>query len=267
VHADATQVRQVLMNLVTNAADAIGDGPGRIDISTGVMDADRAYLDGTYLAPPLREGRYAYFEVQDNGPGMDTTTSRRVFEPFFTTKFTGRGLGMSSAVGLIRAGLGAVHLATKPGAGATFRVLLPLADAPAGVEPAAPRRAAGGLGPGTVLVAEDEATVRKVVTRSLESFGLTPLLAADGREAIERFIEHQDAIDCVLLDLTMPRLSGREALAAIREVRPNIPVVLMSGFTSEDIGVDLKESGARFLQKPFEVEELRSMLAAVLRRG
>lgn len=266
-HADATQVRQVLMNLVTNAADAIGDEPGTIAISTGVMDATRAYFDETYLSPPLRDGRFVFFEVRDNGPGMDAATSRRVFEPFFTTKFTGRGLGMSSAVGLIRAGLGAVHLQTQPGAGTTFRVLLPLANTPASVEPARPTRHDGGLGPGTVLVAEDEATVRKVVTRSLESFGLTPLLAADGREAIERFIQDQDIIDCVLLDLTMPRLSGREALAAIREVRPDIPVVLMSGFTGEDIGVDLEQSGARFLQKPFEVEELRAMLAAVLRQG
>ncbi len=266
VHADATQVRQVLMNLVTNASDAIADQPGLIEISTGVMEATRDYLDETYLAPALAEGTYAYFEVQDNGPGMDEATVQRVFEPFFTTKFTGRGLGMSSAVGLIRAGLGAVHLVSKPGKGTTFRVLLPLANAPAAAESKSPVRSDGILGPGIVLVAEDEATVRRVVTRSLENFGLTPLLAVDGHEAVERFIEHQERIDCVLLDLTMPRMSGQEALAAIRELRPGIPVVLMSGFTSDDIGMDLQESGALFLQKPFEVDELRVMLGQVLRK-
>jgi PAS domain S-box-containing protein len=257
VEADATQLRQVAMNLITNASEALGDDSGLITVRTGVMEADRAYLAGTWAGDALEPGPYVYLEVADTGGGMDEETRARIFDPFFTTKFTGRGLGLAGVLGIVRSHEGAIRVETEPGRGTTVTVLL----AGTAVTPEAPDRS---LGPpaaandgATVLVVDDEETVRAVARAVLERSGFTVLTASDGREGIEVFTAHSAEIDAVLLDMTMPAMSGPEVFAQLRAVRPDARVVLSSGYTEEDTRRRLPAGDiAGFIQKPYRPAQL-----------
>jgi CheY-like chemotaxis protein len=262
VEVDGSQIRQIVMNLVTNAADAIGNAAGRIAITSGVMQADRDYLAQTYLAPDLPEGSYVFLEVSDTGTGMSPEVRKKIFDPFFTTKFAGRGLGLAAVLGIVRAHRGALKVYSEPGRGSTLRLLLPAATG------ALPRAGAPApavwRGEGLALVIDDEASVRGVAARLLESLGFTVAAAADGREGVASFRAQAQPVRLVLLDLTMPHMDGEETFHALKEIDPGVTVVLMSGFTQQEALDRFAGSGlAAFLQKPFTLASLRETLQGI----
>jgi PAS domain S-box-containing protein len=262
VEADAMQLRQVVMNLVLNAAEALGERAGNISIVTGVLQAEGDYLRSTFLAPELSEGSYVFLEVSDNGCGMGAETQAKIFDPFFSTKFTGRGLGLSAVLGIVRGHKGAIKVYSELGRGTTLKLLFPTAVARAQAVRAPPvleRR-------GTVLVVDDEEVVRGVAARILGSYGFDVILASDGREGVERFRERHQEISVVLMDLTMPTLDGVDAFREIRALNDSVPVLLMSGYNEQDAVTRFAGKGlAGFVQKPFTVEMLRERLLSVLR--
>jgi two-component system, cell cycle sensor histidine kinase and response regulator CckA len=232
VEADATQIRQIVLNLVTNAAEAIGDEPGTIRLRARFRD-ERVVL-----------------EVTDSGPGIPAELQARIFEPFFTTKFEGRGLGLAAVHGIVQAHAGDIEVHSTPGKGTSFVVRLPPAPglAPAPVKPAAVGQPRGG----TVLVIDDELDVREVAREMLGHQGYDVVLAWDGKRGVELALERQD-LQCVLLDQMMPMMSGDEAYARIREARPELPIVVFSGFAQPD---RWPAGPFAWLQKPFTMREL-----------
>lgn len=268
VEGDPSQLRQVLMNLVMNAAEAVGRGPGEVTVRTGTVRVRRADLtaepagnraatfDGAAPAP----GAYAFLEVSDTGCGMDRETRERMFEPFFTTKAAGRGLGMSAVRGIVRAHNGALAVTSTPGEGSTFRLLLPPSVRP--VPPAPPEEPGEGwTGTGTVLVVDDERSVREVTCRMLESLGFTAEAAEDGDAALAAFREQPERFVGVLLDVTLPGMEGPEVLRRLRRVRADVPVVLISGYGEEEAAARAKGvEPSGFLGKPFTPEQLRGRL-------
>ncbi|HEY1170091.1 MAG TPA: CHASE domain-containing protein [Verrucomicrobiae bacterium] len=265
ISGDATQLRQILMNLVINASDAIGEHSGSITVATGVMRADRAYLGGTHLAPDLPEGNYIYIEISDTGCGMSKETLTRIFDPFFTTKFTGRGLGLAAVQGIVRAHKGALKVYSEEGRGTTFRLLLPSASGPAApLEFPAPQKEEWS-GNGTALVVDDEQSVRMVSARLLESFGFSVITASDGRDAVQKYIQQGRIITLVLMDLTMPNMDGEQAFRELRKLNPEVKVLMMSGFNEQDTINRFTGKGlAGFIQKPFKREELQAKLRGIL---
>ena len=282
VAADATQLRQVVMNLVTNAAEAVGDSAGTITLATGAVHADRAYLKVASLDDDLAEGLYVFLEISDTGCGMDARTVQRVFDPFFTTKFSGRGLGLAAVLGIVRGHKGAIRVYSEPGHGTCVKVLLPAAEGGAAeIEPAeaAPQSAPGpeAKGGGTVLVIDDEESVRQVARAALRKAGFEVLVAASGREGVERFKSQAGRISAVLLDMTMPDLSGEEVFRRLREVRADVPVILSSGYNEQDAirrftGVaDAapaagEQALAGFIQKPYLPGDLVAKMRAAVGR-
>lgn len=265
IEGDVTQVRQVVMNLITNAAEAIESDNGHVAVSTGEMNCDEAYLAGTWLDDKLPAGRYVFFEVRDNGKGMDAETLGRIFEPFFTTKFTGRGLGLAAVLGIVRGHRGALSIESEEGRGTAFRVHFPAA-APrdSGTHDLRPAREKGN-GSGTILLVDDEETIRSVGSRMLSRAGFTVLLAADGYEAIETLREKPDEISAVLLDLTMPRMDGETAFRHMRQLKPGLRVLLTSGYSEQEIMARFAGQGhVGFIQKPYKQTELVEKLRAVL---
>ena len=272
---DVTQIRQVIMNLITNASEAIGDKSGVIALSTGAMDCDRAYLDDinevvrASLDEPLPEGVYTYIEVADTGCGMDAQTIEKVFDPFFTTKFTGRGLGMSAVLGIVRGHRGALKIYSEVGKGTTFKILFPANELPDNGFAVRRKDQAKGKdwrGSGTVLIADDEETVCTVVKKMLELMGFSVLTVPDGREALKLFREHANEIVCVLLDLTMPHMDGEEAFRVMRRLHPGVTVILCSGYNEHDATQRFAGKGlAGFIQKPYNMAALRKKLMEVLR--
>ena len=265
VLGDATQLRQVVMNLVINASEALGDTSGFISLSTGVTRADRAYLAGTFFAPDLPEGDYVFLEIADTGAGMPPEVLGRIFDPFYTTKFTGRGLGLAAVLGIVRGHEGALTAASERGRGTTFRILLPCAtgpaDEPVPVVPSTPR----WRGTGVALVADDEESVRATVARMLEMIGFTTELAEDGQIAVDIFRAAPQRFSLVVLDLTMPHMDGEEAFRQIRALRPDTRVLLTSGFNEQQAIERFTGQGlAGFLQKPFTVSALREKLQQIL---
>ncbi len=259
---DATQIRQVIMNLLTNASEAIASPSGTIRVSTGRVQVDAAYLAGCRLADGLSPGEYVFCEVSDSGRGMDASTLERIFDPFFTTKFTGRGLGLAAVQGIVRGHRGAIRIDSQPQKGTTFRVAFPLA-AVEGTDGDVFKPVPWGTEDATVLVVDDDETVRTVVREMLEGNGLTVVSAADGVEALE-LIEAGLAADLVLLDMTMPRLSGAETAHEMRERGCEIPVVVMSGFSEEEALARFSDDVHGFLQKPFQTVQLVHRVRAAL---
>ena len=257
VLADPTQLRQIVMNLVINAADAITDHAGRITLTTFSRAADAALLHGALGNPDLPPGPYVGLEVTDNGSGMTPETIARIFEPFFTTKFSGRGLGLSAVLGIVQSHHGALFVESTPGQGSTFRLLLPATSGQT-VSSAPPFPEAGPVAlRGTVLVVDDEEAVRSIAATVLEIHGAGTLTAASGDEALALLRTHGEKIALVLLDLTMPGISGEETLRRIRMLGASQPVILMSGYSETETMQRSTNLGvAGFIQKPFEVATL-----------
>ncbi|MCP5055244.1 MAG: response regulator [bacterium] len=256
VPVDAGQLHQVVMNLVTNASDALGDEEGTIQVRTGIGET----------APDPDANQRAYLEVIDDGAGMDEQTVRDMFDPFFATKFSGRGLGLAAVHGIVRSHGGTISVDSEPGRGSRIRVLLPTCSAPLAEgsqaatqtgDRAVPARSA------TLLVVDDEAQVRNVTRMALEHRGYSVIEASDGHEALALIGQHP-SIDGVVLDLTMPRLSGGETLEVLRVGHPNLPVLLVSGYEAVP-GTTLDPAGpSDFLQKPFRPDEIAGKVADLL---
>ena len=261
VEADATQLRQVVLNLITNAAESFGDDPGSVSVGVSVVDADRAFLSRAYVDDDLSEGQYVALEVTDSGCGMNEATAARIFDPFFTTKFAGRGLGLAAVLGIVRSHHGAIFVDSELDRGTTFRVLFPVAEERNELIPELIPVKTVRRGSGTVLVVDDEETVRTVGSDMLSRAGYRVVLTSNGRDALEILETTEADIDIVLLDLTMPKMSGQETYRQVRAIRPELPVILMSGFAEDDAISRLGETGlAGFLKKPFSAEELLSVL-------
>ncbi|HPO13241.1 MAG TPA: PAS domain S-box protein [Candidatus Hydrogenedentes bacterium] len=270
IQGDAAQLHQVVMNLITNASDAIGDNHGVVTVRTGAFHADCAYLSRTYLAEDLSEGLYVSLEVVDTGCGMDAETIGRMFDPFFSTKFTGRGLGLAAVLGIVRAHRGAISVYSEPGHGTTFKVLLPAIEnsgaAPEKEWPVSTvTETSAWKSTGTILLADDEESVREVAKEILQEAGFTVLTAENGQIAVDLFQQHED-IRAVILDLTMPVLSGKETFHTMRAMRPQIPILLSSGYTEQDITIQFSGSAPDgFLQKPFGPDDLMRALRNAFR--
>ncbi len=257
VRADATQLRQVVMNLITNASDALDGEDGTVTLATGVIEAGPDYLEQMEPGQELEPGRYVFVEVSDTGRGMDEEGRVRMFDPFFTTKMTGRGLGLAATQGIVRGHQGAIRVYSEEGRGSAIKVLLPVAEGEQAVRSQRSRPPAPANLSGTVLVVDDHEIVRNLAGAALRRSGLTVIEASDGREALELYAVHGSTIDVVLLDLTMPRLSGEETFAALRETNPAVRVLLMSGYNAQDTtGRFVGKGLAGFLQKPFTSVEL-----------
>jgi len=268
IQGDATQVRQVIMNLIINASEAIGDGSGTITVRTGVQECGRAHLLDSYLGADRPQGTYVYVEVADTGGGMAKETEARLFEPFFTTKFTGRGLGLSAVLGIVRGHKGLIKVYSEPGRGSTFRILFPAGGQPATAPSPEEAVAETWQGSGTILVVDDEEPVRAVAERMLVRAGFAVLTAANGGEALERYRQHQDKIVCVLLDLTMPQMDGEETWRELRRLDPGVRVVLSSGYSEQDVLKRFADGGPpAFTQKPYRTAALLGKIREALEGG
>jgi len=256
VHADAGQLQQVIMNLVINGAEAIGENAGVITVST----ATEQLTDHTSLAG----GRYVRVTVTDTGCGMDDVTKDRIFDPFFTTKTYGRGLGLSAVLGIVRSCAATIAIESAPGRGTTFRLLFPAVET--ALPSPAPQRQETGARTGTVLVVDDEDGVRSFTSAALQRSGYRVLEASHGRQALD-LLRNNGKVDIVLLDLTMPVMSGRETFEQMQALRPNLAVVITSGYSSEEAyrlvpAADGTEP--KFLQKPYTPRQLLECIDTAL---
>ncbi len=259
VEADATQIRQIIMNLVINASEAIGDKSGVIAITTGCMDCDRSYLQDIWLAENLTDGLYVYLEVADTGHGMDRETLSRLFDPFFSTKFTGRGLGMSAVLGIVRGHRGAIKVYSEKWKGTTFKVLLPASGHPAKIFNG-DIRIEKLQGSGTVLLVDDEETVRGIGAEMLKELGFAVITAADGREAVETF-KSTPEISFVILDLTMPHMDGEQCFRELRQLKHDVKVIVSSGYNEQEVTQKFAGKGiAGFIQKPYRLSMLQKAI-------
>ena len=270
INADATQIRQIVMNLITNASDALKDTEGTITLRTGSIP--RSELSDPNLGAPVEledavaddQELFVFLEVADSGAGMTGETLQRIFDPFFSTKFAGRGLGLAAVMGIVRSHQGLIRIRTAPEQGTSFRILFPaVAGTARQIEhPSAGR--SGWRGSGTVLVVDDEEGVREVAERILHDFGYETIGAADGRDALEQLKRSGTIVDAVLLDLSMPRMGGQETYRRLRELRPGLPVIMMSGYTEESVAEVRESEVTPFLQKPFLAEDLIGLLRRVM---
>jgi PAS domain S-box-containing protein len=262
VEADATQMRQIIMNLVINASEAIGDKSGVIAISTGCMDCDRNYLKDVWLDENLSGGLYVYLEIVDSGCGMSRETLERIFDPFYTTKFTGRGLGMAAVLGIVRGHRGAIKVSSEPEAGTTFKVLLPASGKPAELFDEVPHDEEGKR-TGTVLLVDDEETVRGIGAEMLKELGFTVITADDGRKAIDVFQQNPD-VCFVLLDLTMPHMDGEQCFRELRRIKPDVRVIMSSGYNEQEVTQKFAGKGLNgFIQKPYRLSTLQEAIGKI----
>ena len=265
VEGDITQLSQIIMNLVINANEAIGNKSGVIIIRTSASLCDSKYLDTLFLPGELKEGLYVVIEVIDTGCGMDEETKKHIFEPFYTTKFTGRGLGLASVLGIIKSHHGGIKLYSEKGKGTAFKIFLPAIEWMEEKDTAFTEEKKELRYEGKFILAEDEDTVRAITQRMLEYLGFEVLSAVDGREAIQLFKEHKDDIKCVLLDLTMPHVDGIEACIEMKKIKEEIPIILTSGYPHEQIATKTNiELFSNYIQKPFHFDGLKEIIQQVL---
>jgi CheY-like chemotaxis protein/two-component sensor histidine kinase len=266
VSGNSAQIRQVVMNLIINASEVIGDKKGAITLTTTHVSGGRDLAPNS--ATELPPGDYVRLEVSDTGGGITEEAKEKIFDPFFSTKFAGRGMGLAVVQRVVRDHGGAINIVSAPGQGATFQVLLPCRSKGAseihsaitsvGLEQSNDRT-------GTILVVEDEEILRLAVSKSLRKIGFSVMAASDGSAAIDLVRTHKDEIDVILLDLTLPGLSSREVFEEALRVRPNLKVVLTSAYSKET--VDASFTGLRithFIRKPFRLRELAGVLRDAL---
>ena len=267
VEADAAQIQQVIMNLVTNASDAIGDHDGTIRLCTSILHLDRTSLDQVFQGQNLEPGTYVSLEVSDTGCGMSREVLDRIFEPFFTTKITGRGLGLSATIGILKGHRAGMRIYSEQGRGTTFKLLF-LACGAGQTEEATPALLPALSHSATLLLVDDEEIILEAATAMIESLGLKVITATNGLEAMEVIKRPGLQVDVVLMDLTMPHMDGREAFQAIRRLHPNMPVILSSGYNEqESIQAFTGRGLAAFLQKPYTLRSLRQTVFEVLAKA
>ncbi len=267
VEADATQLRQVVMNLIVNASEAIGERSGVISVTVGLAHCDAEYLKGCLGADQLQEGDYVYLEVADTGQGIEAADLSRIFDPFFSTKFTGRGLGLAAVLGIVRGHRGGIKVYSESGKGTTFKLLFPASESSASKLEVKPAISVKYKASGKILLADDEETIRNLGQRILQAAGFEVITAADGREAIEKFAAAMASVDLVILDLTMPHFDGEGCFRELRKLRPGVKVILSSGYNEQDIVDRFAGKGlAGFIQKPYTSSELLAKIREVLEK-
>jgi len=263
VFADSHQLEQVLMNLATNAHDAMPGG-GTFTVTTEAVALQEDFIAAHGYG---KRGDYAMITVSDTGKGMDEETRKRIFEPFFTTKEVGKGTGLGLAVvyGIIKQHEGFINVYSEPGKGSTFRIYLPTTASAAGEEVAARQEEAPARGTETVLLAEDDETLRKLTLTVLTEFGYTVIEAVDGEDAVRKFMENKESIHILLFDLVMPKMNGKEAYDEIRKIQPEMKVIFASGYAPDIIRQKMSlEEGAHLLYKPMSPMELLRKVRSVL---
>ncbi len=265
IEVDVTQIRQIVLNLVTNASEALERTAGSVNVATGSMHCSQEYLSGTRLGEQRPAGVYSYIDVSDTGSGMDSDTVSKMFDPFFTTRFIGRGLGLAALFGIVRGYEGVIKVESDPGQGTTIRVLLPALDVPADrvddAEDAVPTLRRGA----TILLVDDEPMVIDVTSSMLQRAGLKVLAASGGQEAIDIFRNCGGKVNCVLLDLTMPGMNGDELIDQLHKMKEDVPVILCSGHYHKGVEERLEAEGfAGVIQKPYEWSTLAIALGRVL---
>jgi PAS domain S-box-containing protein len=257
IEGDATQIRQVLMNLITNASDALGDHPGQIRITTGTLHCEP---ETPALAGVVPSGEAVFLEVADTGAGMEEATLQRIFDPFFTTKFTGRGLGLAAVLGIVRGHHGAIQVHSRLGQGTSFRLLFPPAQREQPQDVPVRTGSQPYFSHGTILVVDDEEAVRNVAAHSLERSGFTVRTARNGREGLTRYRAEAGEIRMLVLDLTMPEMSGEEVLGALRSgggPGATVPILISSGYSTAHLAPEFQRHGqVAFLQKPYGPKDL-----------
>ncbi len=269
VEGDRAQLRQVLMNLIVNASESIGEAPGSITLSTKAVECAKADFRNSYLDENISEGSYVEIEVADTGCGMDEATRQKIFDPFFSTKFTGRGLGLAAVLGIVRGHKGAIEVRSEPGRGATFRILLPAIRQEADqLIRAGIASQSMGIGDKTILVVDDEEPVLTVARQMFEMLGFRVLTACDGVEAIEVMREKKHDIDLVVLDLAMPRMSGEETFHALKAIDPKIPIIISSGYSEAEVMRHFEVTElAGCIPKPFSFQNLKEALSRAFAVG
>ena len=262
--ADNSQIRQIILNLVINASEAIGDRSGIISITTGVMYCEPSYFQETYLNVDLKEGLYSYIEISDNGKGIPKEDVSKIFDPFYSTKFSGHGLGLAAVLGIVHRHNGAIKVYTEENKGSTFKVLFPVAKENECV--ISPNDTfEDWQSSGTILVVDDEESIRGLAQIMLESVGFTICTAVDGRDAVEKFREMKNDIDLVLVDMTMPHLSGLEVFREIKLMSPDMKIVLFSGYNEQSATSQFNGKGlSGFIQKPFTYDTLVGVIKNAL---
>jgi two-component system, cell cycle sensor histidine kinase and response regulator CckA len=260
IYADQAQIRQVLLNLLVNAAEAIDTAGGTIEVWTTVRELDRDALASLPFNERLAPGRYVEIVLIDTGGGIDPAMLSRIFDPFFTTKFTGRGMGLAAVQGIVRTHQGSLRVQSTPGRGTRFEIWLPAFSDVAPPEPPPPVH----LTPlsGQVLVIDDEADVLAVTARMLRVLGFRVLTATNGPEGLALLNAGVPELRCSLIDLTMPDMRGDAVAAAMRTLHPDLPLILMSGYSPEEHRPTSEQY--TFVQKPFSLSELRAVIEAVL---
>jgi two-component system cell cycle sensor histidine kinase/response regulator CckA len=268
VEADATQIRQVVMNLITNASDALGEGTGKITLSTGTISSDNDAFEGAFPGTDAPRGTYVYLEVSDTGAGMPEDIHHRIFDPFFSTKFTGRGLGLAAVLGIVRSHRGFIKVKSRPGEGSTITVLLPASREATLFSDVTPPPSVTWSGSGTILLVDDEPTVVNVAKAMIEKTGFQVLIATNGLEGVEMLKKHAEEITAVVLDMTMPVLDGESALGEMLKIRPDLKVLMSSGYDEQD--ATRKLHGKRlvgFIKKPFLFPDMVSKLRKAIESG
>jgi len=269
IEADATQIRQIVMNLVVNASEALGNETGTVLVRTGVMSCDPEDYEQICFGDDLTPGDYSFFEVSDTGAGMDEATIARVFDPFFSTKFAGRGLGLAAVMGIVRGHSGAVRVRSEPGRGTSFKVLFPAAPGAAHSSGKPKCRVSlARLRGKTVLLVDDEEVVRTVSRTMLERLGLVVITAESGEKALTLYRDKHEQIDLIILDLTMPQMDGEETFRELRGVDEDVRVLLSSGYNEQELTARLTAQGlAGFIQKPYQTTTLGAALLKALERA
>jgi two-component system cell cycle sensor histidine kinase/response regulator CckA len=262
--ADASQIRQVVMNLITNAAESLGDRTGTVQVTTGRERAELGQLPAISPGHVLPAGDYVCIEVRDTGCGMDDETLGKIFDPFFTTKFTGRGLGLAAVLGIIRGHHGSIQVESQPDTGTVFRVIFPAIDTGLVEDLPSLSESDPWQAEGLVLVVDDQPGVRELAQTILERVGLTVLTAGDGKQAVDVFNEHANEIHAVLLDLNMPGMDGAEVFWHMTHMVPGIRVVLCSGYNEQDVTTKLHGlQPAGFLRKPYHPSDLLNRMRLI----
>jgi two-component system cell cycle sensor histidine kinase/response regulator CckA len=265
VDGDRTQLQQVVMNLITNASEALESGSGTIRVRLRPTDCDPGRLEDRVGTDAVTPGRFVELELTDDGVGMSAETRERLFDPFFTTKVTGRGLGMAAVLGIVRGHGGVISVRSRPGAGTTFRIHLPAArDATPRPTPA-PATGEVWRGHGLILLADDEDPVRDVATKMLAHIGFEVLSAPHGQGLLELAARHGDRVRAVVLDVSMPGLDGPATLARLRAAGCAAPVLMSSGYAEEEaVAGDPLRGPVGFLQKPYQIAQLSNALRSML---
>ena len=263
VRADATQVRQIVMNLITNAVEAMPDG-GVVRIGTATLDSAPVSIGRLYRSAPIEPVPYATLEVHDVGPGLDRDTCSKIFDPFFTSKFLGRGLGLAVVLGIVRSHQGVIAVDSDLGSGTTFTILLPAVNRES-TEDNQPKVDSAWNATGKVLVVDDDRGVCTTASAMLQHLGFETIETFRGREAIDVFKKNHDEIRFVLLDHAMPEMNGTQTMRGLREISPEVTIIITSGYSETEIAMSADETKpAGFLQKPYRLDRLRETLRTTL---